>query len=348
MSQFRTPGRKLAKAASVQSRRFFLSLAMPVLLVSLGTLGYWLIEGWSAFDSLYMTVTTLTTVGFQEVHPLSPPGRVFTMWLLLGGVFTLFYAATNVIGFVVGGQVQELLGSRRMERTLAEMNAHLIVCGYGRMGRLVCHEFSEQGLPFVVIDKHADALERFELPHGVALHGDAASDEILEQAGIRRARTLISVVASDADNLYITMSARLLNDRLFIVARAEDERSEQKLLRAGANRVVSPYVIGGMRVAQAVLRPAVVDFLELATRTEHLELNIEETKLAANSQLVGQSLEASPLRREHGLIVVAVKKPSGKMVFNPPASSQLEAGDILIMLGGRADLDQVAALAAGG
>ncbi|HUY91592.1 MAG TPA: potassium channel protein [Pirellulales bacterium] len=320
---------------------------MPVLLVSLGTLGYYLIEGWSAFDSLYMTVTTLTTVGFQEVHPLSPAGRVFTMWLLLGGVFTLFYAATSVIGFVVGGQVQELLGSRRMERTLAEMNSHLIVCGYGRMGRLVCLEFSEQALHFVVIDKHAEALERFESPHGVAVHGDAASDEILEQAGIRRARALISVVGSDADNLYITMSARLLNDRLFIVSRAEDERSEQKLLRAGANRVVSPYVIGGTRVAQAVLRPAVVDFLELATRTEHLELNIEETKLAADSELVGATLEASLLRREHGLIVVAIKKPSGEMVFNPPASTRLEAGDILIMLGGRPDLDQVAALAAG-
>ena len=348
MSQIRTPGSETARATSAQNRRFFLSLAMPVLLVSIGSIGYRLIEGWSAFDSLYMTVTTLTTVGFQEVHPLSLAGRWFTMWLLLGGVFTLFYAATNVITFVVSGQVQELLGSRRMERTLADLESHLIVCGYGRMGRLVCHEFSEQGLPFVVIDKHPDALERFEIPHGIAVHGDAASDEILERVGIRRARGLVSVVASDADNLYITMSARLLNDRLFIVSRAEDERSEQKLLRAGASRVVSPYVIGGTRVAQAVLRPSVVDFLELATRTEHLELNIEEAKLAAGSPLVGSTLEASPLRREHGLIVVAIKKPSGQMVFNPPATAKLEAGDILIMLGGRSALDQVAEQAAGG
>lgn len=346
MSQIRTPGRPFARTTSAQDRRFFLSLAMPIVLISAGTIGYRLIEGWSAFDSLYMTVTTLTTVGFQEVHPLSPAGRLFTMWLALGGVFTLFYAATSVIAFVVGGQVQELLGTRRMERTLAELDSHLIVCGYGRMGRLVCQEFSEQGLSFVVVDRNAESFERFELPHGVAVHGDAASDEILERVGIRRARALVSVVASDADNLYITMSARLLNERLFIVSRAEDERSEQKLLRAGASRVVSPYMIGGARVAQAVLRPSVVDFLELATRTEHLELNIEEAKLVAGSKLVGATLEACTLR-EQGVIVVAVKKPSGKMVFNPPAAAPLEAGDILIMLGGRAALDQVAALAAG-
>lgn len=318
---------------------------MPILLVSLGMLGYHLIEGWPLFDALYMAVITLTTVGFREVHELSPAGRGFTMVLALGGVFTLFYAATSVIGFVVSGQVQEVLGSRRMERSLAELKAHLIVCGYGRMGRLVCQEFSSQGLSFVVVDKNADALERFELPHGIAVHGDAASDEILERVGIGRARALISVVASDADNLYITMSARLLNDRLFIVSRAEDERSEQKLLRAGASRVVSPYVIGGSRVAQAVLRPAVVDFLELATRTEHLELNIEEAKLADNSKLVGATLEASPLAREHGLMVVAIKKPSGTMMFNPSPEIRLEAGDTLIMLGGRRALDQIAALA---
>ena len=155
------------------------------------------------------------------------------------------------------------------------------------------------------------------------------------------------MVASDADNLYITMSARLLNDRLFIVSRAEDERSEQKLLRAGASRVVSPYVIGGSRVAQAVLRPAVVDFLELATRTEHLELNIEEAKLAEGSKLVGATIDVSPLAREHGLMVVAIKKPSGKMVFNPSPDTRLEAGDTLIMLGGRAALDQIAAMSNG-
>jgi voltage-gated potassium channel len=335
----------ISSQQAVRSQRFFLALAMPLLLVSLGMIGYHVIEGWSLFDSLYMAVITLTTVGFREVHELSPEGQGFTILLALGGVFTLFYAATSIIGFVVGGQVQELLESRRMERSLSELKSHLIVCGYGRMGRHVCQEFSQQGLPFVVVDKNADLFEDFRLPHGIAVHGDAASDELLQRVGVGRARALVSVVASDADNLYITLSARLLNDRLFIVARADDERSEQKLLRAGASRVISPYVIGGGRVAQAVLRPAVVDFLELATRTEHLELNIEEATLAIGSQLAGTTVAASPIECEHKVILVAIKKPSGKMVFNPPPETRLEGGDTLIMLGGRSALDQIAALA---
>lgn len=321
------------------------ALVMPLVLVSVGTIGYCLIERWSLFDSLYMAVITLTTVGFREVHELSAGGQAFTMLLALGGVFTLFYAATSVIGFIVGGQVEQLLESRRMERTLSELESHFIVCGYGRMGRYVCQEFSQQGLPFAVVDNDAEQLDGFELPHGVALHGDATSDEILRRVGVGRARALVTVVASDADNLYITLSARLLNERLFIVARADDERSEQKLLRAGASRVVSPYVIGGNRMAQAVLRPAVVDFLELATRTEHLELNIEEAKINERSKLVGLAVAESPIEREHKVILVAIKKPTGKMVFNPSAETRLENGDTLIMLGGRHALDQIAELA---
>jgi voltage-gated potassium channel len=328
--------------------RFIFMLLIPVLLIAVGTLGYHAIEGWTWFDSLYMTVITLTTVGFREVGELSRAGQVFTMLLALGGVFTLFYAAGAVIGSIVSGEIRTFFGSRRMERSLAELKDHLIVCGFGRMGRLVCQEFSAQGLQFVVVDHETELLEELRMPGGLALHGDATSDEVLERAGVKRARALVTVVASDADNLYITMSARLLSDRIFIVARAEDERSEQKLLRAGANRVVSPYVIGGARVAQAVLRPTVVDFLELATRTEHLELNIEETRVSETSPLAGATLKDSRVRQDLGLIVVAIKKQSGKMIFNPPPDSVMESGDILIMLGRRQDLDQLATLAAGG
>ncbi|HVX60170.1 MAG TPA: potassium channel protein [Pirellulales bacterium] len=327
--------------------RFFWAALIPLLLIVLGTLGYALIEGWSLFDALYMTIITLTTVGYKEVHEMSPAGQAFTMLLSLGGVFMLFYAATAIASAVVSGQIIDFLGSRRMERSLAELKGHMIVCGFGRMGRRVCQEFSAKGMPFVVIDRQAELFDRFELPHGIAIDGDAASDEVLERVGVRRAKTLVSVAASDADNLYITMSARLLNDKLFIVARADDERSEQKLLRAGASRVVSPYVIGGHRMAQAVLRPTVVDFLELATRTEHLALNIEEARLAESSPLVGVSLEKSLIRQEHGLIVVAIKQRAERMLFNPSADTLLEAGDILIMIGGRNELDRVAAIARG-
>jgi len=330
-----------------RSYHFFFIASLPLLLIVGGTLGYQFVEGWPVRDALYMTVITLTTVGYREVHELSPAGENFTMVLALGGVFTLFYAATTVIAAIVSGEVTGLLGSRRMERQLSHLHGHLIVCGFGRMGRLVCEEFSRNGLGFVIVDHKGELFEGFDIEHGIPLHGDATSDSVLERAGVKRARALVSVVESDSDNLYITMSSRLLNDKLFIVSRAEDHNSEQKMLRAGASRVVSPYLIGGARVAQAVLRPAVVDFLELATRSEHLELNIEETQISPASRLAGHTLELSGLRDEKRVIVVAVKKMSGKMTFNPTRETQLEAGDTLIMLGRRPDLNDVAELARG-
>jgi voltage-gated potassium channel len=234
-----------------------------------------------------------------------------------------------------------------VERSLTEIRDHMIVCGFGRMGRFVCHEFSAQGLAFVVVEKRGELLEEFSMPHGIPLHGDATTDEMLQRAGVQRARGLVAVAGSDADNLYITMSARLLNARLFIVSRAEEEGARQKLLRAGANQVVSPYVIGGHRVAQAVLRPNVVDFIELATRTEHLELQMEETQIGPGSRLTSATITGSGVRQELGIIIVAVKKASGTMIFNPPADAVLEAGDILITLGNRQQLDRLEEMASG-
>jgi voltage-gated potassium channel len=323
-------------------KRLLLLVLIPCVLVLVGTLGYWLLEEkYSLFEALYMTVSTLSTVGFGELHPLSTRGRVFTIFLILGGVFTLFYTATEILRIVLTGELQELLGRRYMARSLAELRNHLIVCGFGRMGKFVCQEFSKQGLSFVIIDQEAEILRGFHLPHGLPLVGDATSDDVLREAGVERARALITVLASDADNLYITMSARLLNERLFIVARAEAEPAEAKLQRAGANRVVSPYAIGGFRVAQAVLRPAVVDFIELATSTEHLDLQIEETRIEPGSPLAGTSVQASNLRRDLGVIIVAIKKTTGHMLYNPEGSTVMEAGDVLISLGHRQQVDQL-------
>jgi voltage-gated potassium channel len=330
----------------VLPRRYLLLLLVPTFLVGGGTLGYYFIEeDYSLFDALYMTVITLTTVGYGEVHPLSLRGRAFTIFLLLGGVFTLFYVATEMIRGIISGEVQGHLGRRRMERSLAKLENHLIICGYGRMGKLVCREFSRQGLAFVVIDRREEVLRDFDLANGIALNGDATSDEVLRRAGVERARALVTTTASDADNLYVTMSARLLNERLFIVARAEGEPAEQKLLRAGANRVVAPYAIGGFRVAQAVLRPTVLDFIELATRTEHLDLQIEETRVAPGSRLAGVTLRDSTMRQELGIIVVAIKKEAGHVIYNPTGDAVMEAGDTLIALGRRPQLDQLEALA---
>lgn len=328
-------------------RSYWLMFLLPVLLIVVGTLGYVLIEGWSFFDALYMTVITITTVGFLEVHDLSMGGRTFTMIMAVGGVVVFLYSATELLKVFFTGQLMEALGKQHMVRELAKLNQHLIVCGFGRMGRLVCEQFSAQGLPFVVIARDAKLLENFSLAHGIPINGDATSDEILKLAGIERARALITVVASDADNLYITMSGRLLNEKLFIVARAEDARSEPKLKRAGANRVVSPYLIGGQRVAQAVLKPAVVDFIELATKTEHLDLQLEESRILQGSSLISHSLQDSKIRQDLGVIVVAIKKPNGHMIFNPPPDTLLAAGDILIAMGDRQRLNSLEDLARG-
>jgi voltage-gated potassium channel len=318
---------------------------IPLLLLIGGTLGYRLVEGWGLFDSLYMTVITLTTVGFGEVHPLSVRGRSFTMLLAMGGIFSLFYAATEIVRFMVSGEVAALFGRQRMERSLSQLRDHIVVCGFGRMGRYVCREFAAMGIGFVVIDRDPAQLEGFELRGGVPLPGDATSDELLRRAGVERARALVTVVASDADNLYITMSARFLAERLFIVARAEDDHAVEKLVRAGASRVISPYSIGGHRVAQAVLRPAVLDFIELATRRGHLELQIEETRLAAGCQLLGKSLRESQLRTALGVVVVAIRKPDGRMQVNPPPETRFAADDVLVSLGNREALDRLEALA---
>jgi voltage-gated potassium channel len=213
------------------------------------------------------------------------------------------------------------------------------------MGRLVCQEFSAAGLPFVIVDRQAALLQSFAVPHGIALVGDATSDEVLKAAGVTRARALLTLAASDADNLFITMSARLLNEKLFIVARSDDEHAEKKMLRAGASRVVLPYIIGGERVAQAVLRPSVVDFIELATRSEHMELQMEETEVRSGSRLAGRVLKDSGIRQELGIIIVAIKRADGKMVFNPDGGALIEPGETLITLGHRQQLDRLAEMA---
>jgi voltage-gated potassium channel len=327
--------------------RLLAPVAVLLALIATGTAGYGAVEGWSFVDALYMTVITITTVGFLEVHPMSAAGRFFTMGLALGGVFTAFYAAAEFIRVVVTGEIRTVLGRQRMESRLEKLRGHLVVCGYGRMGRLVAEEFSAGGLDFVVVDREARVLEGFALPGGIPLVGEATADEVLRAAGVERARALVTAAASDADNLFITLSARLLNEKLFIVARAESEGAEVKLRRAGASRVVSPYTIGGHRVAQAVLRPNAMDFIELATRTGHLELQIEETPVRAGSPLVGRTLKSSPVRSELGIMVVAIKKPDGKMAFNPSPEAALEAGDLLIALGRRHQLDRLAEIAAG-
>jgi voltage-gated potassium channel len=301
--------------------------------IALGTVGYVVIEGWTLFDALYMTVTTVTTVGFSEVHPLSTAGRAFTMVLVILGVGTLFYVLGNVARLLLEGELRGVLGKYRIEGKMRTLTNHYIVCGYGRMGKRICKELSAKPLPFVVIEKNPEFIATLLREGVMAIEGDATQDEVLVQAGIERAKALVSVVGSDTENLYIVLTARGLNKDLYIVARAGEEGSEQKLLRAGANRVSSPYLIGGMQVAQALIRPAVVDFLELATASEHLDLQMEEFTIGKGSRFDGRAVCDCGVDHDRGLIVIAVKRSSGHMEFNPGKEVLLGGGDKLIVLG---------------
>lgn len=308
-----------------------LSAVLIVLIISGGTLGYVFLEGWDFFDSFYMTIITLTTVGFGEVHPLSRVGKMFTVALIIGGVGTVFYALSTGAKFMLEGELQEIFGRKRLEKRIKEIRDHFIVCGYGRMGKIICRELREKKISFVVVEKMPE--RHLDEQNVLLVEGDATKDEVLKEVGIERAKGLISVLPTDAENLYVVLSARGLNPTLTIVARAGDEGSEQKLLRAGADRVVSPYYIGGLRIAHTVLKPAVVDFIEFATKSGNIDLQMEEIAIQENSGLVGRTLDDSGIGRELGIIVVAIKEGSGEMRFNPTYKTAIKAGDTLIALG---------------
>lgn len=316
-------------------RHLKISIGVLALLLSFGTLGYILIEGWGTLDALYMTVLTLSTVGFREVHRLSDPGKVFTIVLIFFGVSVIGYIVGSLAQIMFEGQFHRIIGRKKVEKAIAALEDHYIICGFGRMGALICRELAAKPLPFVVVEKDPATIERLEQDgHDyLFLRGDATIDDTLLKVGIKKAKGLISVVTSDTENVYITLTARGLNPDLFILARSGEEGSEIKLKRAGANKVVSPYLIGGSRMAQAILRPTVVDFIEIATGREHMELQMEEILIPAESPFIGESLASSGFRKETGVIIVGIKKQSGKMGFNPESHTKIEAHDTLIVLG---------------
>jgi voltage-gated potassium channel len=294
-----------------------------------------------------MSAITLTTVGYGETHPLTSGGRAFAILFLFTGVFLLFYSATETIRAVVSGQLRATLGREGVKYRLEELRDHIVVCGFGRMGRLVCQEFERQKALFVLIDQSEDALAGWAFQHGVPVHGDVTEDDVLRQAGLDRAKVLVAVLPSDADNLYVTLTARVMNPRLFIVARAEQESAEAKLRRVGANQVVAPYLIGGHRVAQAVLRPTVGHFLEQAGRLHAADYQIEEVVLHKASPLRGKTLREANLRDDMGVVVIALRAADGEIVFNPKGDSVLEAGSVLVVVGRREQLDELDRLTAG-
>ena len=322
---------------NLRTRHAVTGISLALLLLALvfvgGVLGYMVIEGWTFWDAFYMTVITVTTVGYREVHPMSRSGELFTSALLLVGVGTALYTFTLAATIVVEGGLQARLGRRRVARMIDDLENHFIVCGFGRIGTVIADEFTQQQIPFVLIERDAarvqEALERGML----AVEADASHEETLRKLHIERARGLVAAVGTDAENVYAVLTARVLAPSLYIVGRAETEDAERKLRRAGADRVVSPYAIGAQQMAQTALRPAVVDFVKLATQAGNIDLAMEQIVVAAPSALVGKSLIAATLRQRFGVIVVGIQRAGGKMEFNPAPDAVILDGDQLVVLG---------------
>ncbi len=320
------------------------SLLTLVLAVVVGTVGYSLIEGWPLIDSFYMTVITVSTTGFKEVYPLSHGGQIFTVFLIIAGVSAIAYTGGRAIQYVVENQV---FRRRRMSKKTHELKDHYIVCGYGRMGRTICDGLFENKVPFVVVENDPKKIEIMIEKNLLYINGDATSDEVLLEAGIKQAKGLVAVVRTDAENVFATLSARELNPKLFIVARGIDEGTESKLKKAGADRVVLPYELGGNRMFQLLMRPSVIDFIESVARTRNVDINLEEIKVEEKSTLIGHSLADSPVRKDLNIIIVSVIKQDGQFIYNPKSTTVFENGDKLIAIGESQNLSKLAEICVG-
>lgn len=311
-----------------------LPAALVILAVILfGIASYMIIERWTLLEAVYMIITTLFAVGFEEIHPLSPTGRVCTMIIIVGGVGSAIYAAGQAMEIIVEGEMTGYRKRMRMIKTIKEMKDHYIICGFGRVGHQVAQVFEDSRVPFVVIDSKKETLEELEAKNIVGIIGDATSDNVLLEAGIQRAKGLVACSDSDVANVYVTLSARVLNPQLNIVARASYHDTEKKLLMAGANRVISPYFISGVRMAALATQPVACDFLDLVTHGGQVDFSLFEVAVPPQSPLIGKSVTEANITGTSGTLVLAVRKANGAFELQPKAVSKIEMGDVLIVLG---------------
>jgi len=318
-------------------RRFIIIVSALVIIVSIGVIGYEIIEGWSFIDALYMTVITLSTVGYGEVHHLSTAGRIFSIVLIISGVGAMLYTLTTIVQYILEGGFGDILGRRRMKEKIASLKRHVILCGYGKVGHEVARVFESEGTPFIIVEIDQETVSKAVENGYLCIQGNATSDDVLKEAGIERARALVAALGSDADNLYITLSAKEIRPDLFIVARASTEESEPKLLRAGADRIMSPYRIGGRHMAMLTLRPLVVDFVDTTMLSRGRELVLENIKVSSGSPVEGKTVKEGS-QCCGGAAILAVRKKDGRLLTNPAQDTLLDLEDELVIIGTRNQL----------
>ena len=306
-------------------------------LILIGVAGFHFLEGWPWFDGFYMVLTTITTIGYGELHPLSPLGRIFNTFIIIAGVALVLLFFGGATQALLEFELQSVFGRRRMDREISRLSGHFIICGAGRVGRSVARELARKPLPFVVIDSDEAKLARYTAEGWLTLIGDATQANILQQAHIESARGLVAATTTDATNIYIILTARSLNPTIKIIARASEDNAEKHLLTAGADRIVSPYHFAGYRIAQTFMRPHVVDFFDTAMNQQK-PLEIEEVQVQPGSRFAGKTLEGSRIRQEMGVIVLAIKGEDSQMRFNPPPDEAIHVGDHLIVMGEPAGL----------
>jgi voltage-gated potassium channel len=314
-------------------RRLALIAIAIVATLAFGTAGFVLIEHYPVFDAFYMTLITVTTVGYAEIRPLSQAGRVFNSFLIAFGASVVLLAIGAMTQTVIELELNQYFGKRRIKGMIDKLENHFIVCGYGRVGRGAAEELLQAHVPFVVIDRMEDRVERAMKAGMLAVEGDATHDDVLREVGIARAQGVVATLASDADNLFLILSAKALNARLHLAARVDEEASEQKMRRAGADFVLAPYKSTGHRMAQALLKPHVQQFMDFTTHGVGPDVGIEQVRVSTRSSFVDQTLGHMEVQRTLGLIVLAIRKPDGQMLFNPTAEQRIAAGDHLIVMG---------------
>jgi len=322
-------------------RHLIFSVFLIVFIIILGVTGYMMIEGWNLLDSLYMTVETLTTVGYNEVHDMTRMGRIFTILLICIGVAFFLYVAGAVVQFMVEGRIRTILGRRRLDKKIDRLKNHHIICGYGRIGRILCNMLTRKPIDLVVIEKDEELIPIMDKDKVLYLSGDATDEVDLLKAGIQRAKGLIAVLATDTANVFLVLTARQLNPDLFIIARASQKESKSKLKAAGANRVESPYDMGAASMAQRIIRPTVTNFLDLAFAHKRKDIQMEEIPVNSSSNLVNVMLKDSGIRQQFNLIIIAIKKLDGNMLFNPSFEAVIEAGDTVIAVGQEGNLQKL-------